>query len=165
MKNIFRLVLLAVVIAAGIWLWTVLFPGPEKVIRKRLATIARDACSNPNQNPLVSVANAQKLASYFSTNVEAQIEVAGHGEYTLTGRDEIMQTAAGAYSALNGIKVEFLDVTVTVGADKQSASAALTLKVQAAGDKEFIWQEMKFALQKIDGEWLITRLETVRTLT
>jgi hypothetical protein len=26
-------------------------------------------------------------------------------------------------------------------------------------------QEMKFRLQKIDGQWLITRVETVRTLS
>ena len=165
MKIIFRIVLLAVVVAAGVWLWTVLFPSPEKVIRRQLAAVARDACSNPGQNPLVSVANAQRLAGYFSTNIEVQVEVPGHGQHTISGRDEIMQTAAGVYSVLNGLKVEFLDVTVSVGADKQSATAGLTLKAQATGDKESIWQEMRFTLQKIDGKWLITRVETVRTLT
>ncbi len=89
----------------------------------------------------------------------------GRVEHTFSSRDEIMQAAAAAYSALNGIKVEFLDVNVMVGADKQSATAGLTLKAQAAGDKDFIAQEMKFTLQKIDGKWLITRVETVRTLT
>ncbi len=75
MKIIFRLLLLAVVVAAGVWLWTVLFPSPEKAIRKQLAAVARDASANPNQNPLVSVANAQKLAGYFNANIEVHLDV------------------------------------------------------------------------------------------
>ncbi len=35
MKIVFRLALLAAAAAAGVWLWTVLFPSPEKIIRKR----------------------------------------------------------------------------------------------------------------------------------
>jgi hypothetical protein len=41
MKIFLRLVLIAVVVGAGVWLWIVLFPGPEKIIRQRLAEIAR----------------------------------------------------------------------------------------------------------------------------
>jgi hypothetical protein len=61
--------------------------------------------------------------------------------------------------------VEFPDVNVTVAPDKQSATADLTVKAQAGGDRDSIWQEMKFTLQKTGGKWLITRVETVRTLT
>jgi hypothetical protein len=165
MKNLVRVLLLAVVIAIGIWLWTFFFPSPERVIRKELAAVARNASANPNQNPLVSAANAQKLAGYFSPDVEVRLEVGDHGQYALNGRDEIVQAAVGAYSSVNGIKVQFLDVNVTVGADKQSATAGFTLKAQVENDTDFIVQEMKFTLQKMDGSWLITRVETVRTLT
>ena len=36
MKIVFRLILLAALIALGVWLWFVLFPSPEKIIRQRL---------------------------------------------------------------------------------------------------------------------------------
>jgi hypothetical protein len=39
------------------------------------------------------------------------------------------------------------------------------VQVQAAGDKDYYVQEMKFTFQKIGGDWLITRVETVRTLS
>jgi cytoskeletal protein RodZ len=165
MKIILRLVLLAIVILAGVWLWTVFFPDAQKMIRQQLAAVARNASSNPNQNPLVSAANAQLLAGHFSTNVEVQLDVPGRLRHTFNSRDEIAQAAIIACSSVNGIKVEFLDVNVTVGPDKQSAVADLTLKAQAAGDKEFIVQEMKITLQKSTGKWLITRVETVRTLS
>ena len=63
------------------------------------------------------------------------------------------------------MKVEFPDVNVTVGPDKLSAVADVAVKVQAAGEKDFYVQEMKLTFQKIGGDWLITRVETVRTLS
>jgi hypothetical protein len=43
-----------------------------------------------------------------------------------------------------------------------SAIADVAMKVQVAGEKEINVEEMKFTFQKIDGDWLITRVETVR---
>jgi ketosteroid isomerase-like protein len=165
MKIILRLALLAAVIAAGVWLWTILFPSPEKAVRRQLSELARDASFSGNQSSLAVIAGAQRLANFFSTNVEVNLDVPGRIQHTLTGRDEIMQADAGARASLDGLKVEFPDVNVTVAPDKQSATADLTVKAQAGGDRDSIWQEMKFTLQKTGGKWLITRVETVRTLT
>jgi hypothetical protein len=63
------------------------------------------------------------------------------------------------------LKVEFPDMSITVGPDKLSAVADVVVQVQAAGDKDYYVQEMKFTFQKIGGDWLITRVETVRTLS
>ena len=40
----------------------------------------------------------------------------------------------------------------------------LTLRAESAGDQYLVVQEMKFTLRKVDGEWLILRVETVKTL-
>ena len=53
MKIIFRLVLLAALVALGVWLWTVLFPSPEKVIHKRLIGLANVVSFSPNEGDLV----------------------------------------------------------------------------------------------------------------
>ena len=165
MKIVMRLVLMAVLIAAGVWLWTILFPGPEKIVRKRLAQAASEASFKSGENPLVSAARAETLAGFFSTNVEVNIDLPEHGQHSFVGREEIMQAAAGARSAVRSLKVEFPDMNITVGPDKLSAVADVTVKVQAAGEKDFYVQEMKFTFQKIGGDWLITRVETVRTLS
>jgi ketosteroid isomerase-like protein len=163
MKFFLRLVLIAVVIAAGIWLWTILFPNPEKIIRRELSELARDASFTGNQSPLAGIAGAQKVANFFSTNAEVNVNSPGRTQ-TLAGRDEVMQAAAGARASFDGLKVEFPDVSVTVAPDKQSATADLTVKARIAGNREFIAQ-MKFTFQKTGRKWLITRVETVRTLT
>ena len=52
---------------------------------------------------------------------------------------------------------------MTMAPDRQSAVADLTAKAAVPGQKDFEVQEMKFVLKKINGEWLITRAETVKT--
>jgi hypothetical protein len=165
MKIAVRLALLAAAIAAGVWLWTVFFPSPEKIIRARLAQLAGDASFNSGEGTLVVLNKTEKLAGLFSTNVEVNLDVPGRFQHSFASRGEIALAAAAARSEVSGLKVEFLDANVVVGADKLSATADLTVKAQAAGDKDFIVQEMKFTFQKIGGDWLITRVETVRTLS
>ena len=165
MKMVFRLVLLAALVAAGVWLWTILFPGPETIVRKRLAQVAAEGSFNSGENPLIIAARSENLAGRFSTNAEIRLDAPGYERFELTGRAEITQAAAGARMKLSGLKVEFPDVSVAVAPDKQSAVADVAVKVQAAGEKDFDAQEVKFTFQKIGGDWLITRVESVRAPT
>jgi hypothetical protein len=165
MRTAARIALLAAAVAAGVWCWTVLFPSPQKIIRTRLARLARDASFNSGEGTLAILNKAEKIGDYFSTNVEVDLDIPGRLEHSFASRDEITQAAAAAHGAVGGLKVEFLDMDVAVGTDQTTATVDLTLKAQAEGDKDGIWQEMKFTFQKIDGAWLITRVETVRTLT
>ena len=162
MKMALRLVLLAAFIAAGVWLWTILFPGPEKIVRKRLAQVAAEVSFNSGENPLVIAARSENLASRFSTNVEVNVSVPEFGQQGFVGRAEITQAAAGARVRLGSLKVEFPAVSVTVAPDKQSAVADVAVKFEASGEKGSNLQEVKFTFQKMDGDWLITRVETVR---
>ena len=98
MKIVFRVVWLAALVAAGVWLWTVLFPSPEKVVRQRLATVAQRVSFTANESALARLADAESLAGYFSTNVEINLDVPGRIQHTIVGRDEITQTAVAARS-------------------------------------------------------------------
>ena len=61
--------------------------------------------------------------------------------------------------------MKFPDIKVTVAPDQQTAVADLTVAVDISGEHDSVVQEMKFTLQKTGGEWLITRVETVRTFS
>lgn len=166
MKLVSRLLLLAALIAAGVWLWTIRFPSPETIVRKRLAQIASEASFTSSENPLVLAARSENLAGRCSTNIEVNIDVPEFDRpLALSGRAEITQAIAGVRMHLSSLKVEFPDVSVTVTPDKQSAVADVAVKVQAAGEKDFNVQEMKFTFQKIGGDWLITRVEAVHAPT
>ena len=165
MKNIFRLVLLAAVVALGVWLWLVLFPSPEKMIRKKLVQLAQDVSFSSNDGNLSRLMGAQSVAGFFSTNIEVNIDVPGRVQHDFMGRDEITQAALASRSAVSGLNVKFPDVSVTLAPDKQSATAEVTLVATVSGEGDAIVQELKFTFQKMDGQWLITRVETIRTLS
>jgi hypothetical protein len=159
-----RLLLLAVAGALAVWVWAAWHPSPEKLIRKQLDGLARSASFGPNQGMLAKVAHAEGLSDFFSTNVEIKIDAPGHQEHRLMARSEIPQMAMGLRSSVQSLSVAFPDVTVIVNADEQSAIADATLQVKVSGEADVIVQEVKITLRKMDGHWLILKVETVRTL-
>lgn len=164
MKIFLRLGLLAGGVAVGLWLWVTIFPGPEKIIRHRLADIARLASFSANENPLAALGGAQKLAGLCSPDLQVKLAAPANAEHTFESREEIAQSDLAARGAFGGsLKVEFVDVLVTVAPDRQSAEADLTARLQSGSDLNV--QEIKFTLKKVDGQWLVTRVETVRTFS
>ncbi|HLZ53678.1 MAG TPA: hypothetical protein VKS19_04285 [Verrucomicrobiae bacterium] len=165
MKIAFRIVMLAALAALSVWLWTIIFPSPEKIIRRQLGEVAKRASFTADEGMLARVAGAQSLASYFSTNVEVRLDVPELAQITTLDRNEIMQYALAAHSNVNSLNVKFLDVNVTLAPNRRSAIADFTVEARVLGEQELLVQEMKFTLQKISGQWLITRVETIRTLS
>jgi hypothetical protein len=165
MKVIIRIVLLAALAALGIWLWTVLFPSPEKVVRRRLTELARTVSSSANESDLTRLAAARSVAGFFAATVELNVDLPELGQHNSMDREEITQLALMGRSRAGGLRVKFPDINITVAPDKQSAMADLTVEANVSGEHDPIVQEMKFTLRKTDGQWLITRVETVRTLT
>jgi hypothetical protein len=159
-----RLLLVALCAALGFLVWRVISSTPEQVIRKRMIELARLASFPPNEAPMAKLANSRKLASFFTSDVEITIDLPGRSQQTVSGRDEVLQAAIGARSLPGGIQVDFPDVKVTLGADKQSATVNLTAKGNVGGDRDNLLQELKLTLKKIEGNWLINRVETIKTL-
>lgn len=157
-----RLLLLALAVAAGWWLWSVLFPSPKRVIQSRLKEMAQLASVSPNEAPLARLANANKLVSFCSEGVELAVDVPGRSLQRVSGRDELLQAALMARSTLPGMTVEFLDIEVLLQPDGQSAIADLTAKVKVPTDRDYYLQELKFQFQRVNGHWLIRRIETVK---
>ena len=165
MKTAFRLLLFVALAAAGVWLWTVLFPGPEKIIRQRLASLAGTVSASANESDLARLMAAKTVAGFFATNVEMQVEVPLLDRHSSLDREEIASAVLAARSRGGRLKVTFPDLNVTVAPDQQSAVADLTVEAKFSGDRDSLLQEMKFTLRKVDGQWLIIRIETVRILS
>ena len=164
MKIAFRLVLLAAAAGLGLWLWTVFFPGPEQVILRKISRLAATATFTAGDSNINRAAKAANLAGFFAPDAQIILDGTGQAARTLSGRDEIRETALGAFASLTTLKVRFLDVTVRLGADQQTADVSCTARVDVGDSKDFGVQELRFQLKKIDGDWLITRVETVKTL-
>jgi hypothetical protein len=164
MRILFRLLVFAVAVALGLGLWAVVFPSPEKVIRTRLDEMAELISFPANQAPLSSLTAVQQICARVSSDVDIRVEARGVGQGRLQGRDNLREALLAFRSNVNGAKVEFLDVAVSLAPDKQSAEASLTVKARTPRDPDTLFQEMKITFRKMDGDWLLARAETVRTL-
>jgi hypothetical protein len=165
MKIAVQLFLVAVAAVAGIFLWTIIFPSPQHLIRARLNEMARDASFNNGQSAVSGYLAAQTVGGFFSTNVQVILNDPGTLDRTLTGRDQIVQTIFGIHQSVSNFKVEFPDINVTMGPGKRCATADLTIRALVDGQESWIAEEMKLTFEKIEGKWLITHVETVRVLT
>jgi hypothetical protein len=165
MKILVRLVLVVAVAALGFWLWTVFFPGPEKIIRSQLADLAGDVSFSPGENNLVKIAHAESVAGFFATNVEVNLSVPEHEQQSLIGRDEINQAVLASRQQLTSLDVKFPDINITVAPDKNSAVADITVDATISGESNALVQEVKFTFEKAQGQWLIGKVETVRVVT
>jgi hypothetical protein len=93
------------------------------------------------------------------------VDIRGYPPMSFEGRDELVRWIMGARQNWSWLKVEFLDVNVTINADGQTAVANFTGKATVPSDRDFFVQEFNFLLKKVDGKWLIYRIESVKTLS
>ncbi len=163
-KKISQLVLLVLVGALAFWAYEKFFPSEEKKIRLFLRDLAEAASFSANDKSLARLAGAGRVAGFFSANAEINVQVPDEGSGTIQGRDEIRRVAGLARARFNSVHVEFLDMIVTLDPERLSAVAELTAKITLTGQRDFGVQELKFQLKKIDGNWRITRVDTVKTL-
>jgi hypothetical protein len=159
-----RIILLALLAAVGFWAWQMLFPNPEKVIRKRLGELAKAASFSSDQGLVAMAWNASSLAEFFTPDVEVTVDVPG-SQHTFSGRDELLQAYVSVRKTVRGLTIEFPDIKVTVAPDKSSAVVYLTARARIPGEKDFFLQELRLRLTRVKRDWLIQRIETVKTLS
>jgi len=164
MKILTRLILLLILVALGFLVWSFLFPNPQKVIRNRLNRVVKLASFSANDGNISRGIAIQTLGTYFSDDVEVKVDVPNYETHTFNHREELMQAAMGARSVVSSIKADFPDIKVDLGPDNLSATADVTLRADINGEKNTVVQELKIFLKKTNGEWLIYRIDTVRTL-
>jgi ketosteroid isomerase-like protein len=166
MQKSFRIILVVALIGLGVWGWRMLFPSPQSVIRSRLLQLAQTASFDRKDGALRRAYKAERITDFFTPDVVISVDIRGYEETSLSGRDQVQAAINYALGprGLGGLKAELRDISVTLGADKQTAVANLTGKFTAEGQSYFIVKELNVSLKKVGGKWLIYRAETVRTL-
>jgi len=162
-----RLIAIAVVIAVGFWLWQVFFPSPERIIHNRMARIAKLISFSSNEGNIARMADVSSLLGYFTPDIQCTIDtpdIPDAGDWSINGREDLRDNVVGARSMVGSLRVDFVDVTVTFAPDHQTAAVELTARVSLPNDRDFIVHEMKFTFRNVKGEWLVSRVETVKTL-
>jgi hypothetical protein len=164
LKNPLRLIILALLVVGGIWLWRTFFPSPERVITGNLKKLAHAASVHPGDGSLPRMLGAQSVGRLVADTVEIHIDVPGYHQQSVESREDIVQKLT-AIKVSTSFTVDFPDINVTVSADGLSAQADVTVEIHASGEPDMAIQQMRVTLRKIDGHWLITKVQTVRTFS
>ncbi len=143
-----------------VWIGFKLFPNDERLIRGRLAAIAKLASIRPNESPLARVANASKLVDFFTQDVA--IEVDGL-ELSVNDRNDLREAVLAARSNLRQAEVQFVDVHVRFPEGRNAAITYLNAIAQVDGLTNAFGRELKISLRKIDRAWLVSRVESIPT--
>lgn len=145
-------------------IWRIFFPNHERLIRKRLTELAQFCSFPPSQPPLTALKDTQRAVSFFTSDAEIIINVPNYPVEKISGREELRQKALAAHGFVAGVEVEFLDMAIKIAPDKRSATAILTAKARLGSEKDFSLQELKFTMKRDGRDWLISRVETLRTM-
>lgn len=164
MKIATRLLGLVILLGLGWVAWRHFFPNEEHRIRRMLDGLAETVSIPAGESPVGTALALDKLLSCVTSTIEVDVDVPSEGKHTFSGRQEIRDAAMLAHQTLRGLKVQFLDVNVTLAAGKQTAAVELTVKATPPGAKEFFVEEMRLQLRKEDNQWRVSRAETVETL-
>ena len=153
MKSIRTIFTLLAVGAIGFGIYYFLFPPAEKVIRKRLTRLAEAISSRPQGN-ISTVANINRIGSFFHPNVSITVEGFGTDLASVQGRGELQQIALAARQRVGAISVEFYNVNITV-TGKTNATATATAMIKLNDDPNANIQEIQLLFEKWERDWLI----------
>lgn len=165
MKWVARVGLLLAAVALGIWAWYRFFPTAETAVRRQLLEDARLASFSPGESVVSKGFAVKSLMDACTDDIEISVDIQGYQRQSMAGKDELQLATAAVRHHLSSLKVEFLDMNIDVAPNKQTAVIDLTAKIRVPGEQEFFPQELKFTMKKVDGKWLIRRIETVKTLS
>lgn len=166
-----RAILVGLVVAAGVigvatWTWASPEEREIRAVRNRLKAFAKDVSFVGGGSPFQRLAYPTQLVDYFADPVQFQLAI---GPWNSRGvvvqtRAELQEGATAYRAASKGLKVEFLDIAVTLEPSMTQATAHLTSTVHFVGDSDYWVQEFRITLIKESGAWRIQTLATVRTM-
>jgi hypothetical protein len=157
----FGLVALLLVGSAVSYRW---WTSPERQIRRVLAGVAEGLSHDAPASGLGAVAAVAALQEYFSTDVSIE---SARPTAVINGRDAVLATAARLRSTLPSMRVEFVDLQITLGADNESADVdctAMATLQDRAGQQSVDAREVIIAMRIADGRWVITRARAIEVL-
>ena len=155
--------ILGLILLLGVGIWFMI-PDEEAIVRRTLTRLAATVSFPLNESPLLRLANASRLRDFLEAGVEVQFEYERVGTRIVQGRAEVVQFATVARETLKQARFQLLDITVKIDPEGTAATAYMTLLADVSGEKNAISQELKVTLKKIEGKWLVARVETLRTL-
>lgn len=162
MKRLLQIILLLTLAAAGYFLWIWTHPTPEKAIRKQMEKLSETLVAKPGEGNIARVAGINRTLSFFTPDININGEGIAQVNQSITGQTELQQALFAARSRLDGA-ITFNDINIIVGAEQTNARVNFNAVARLSGQTEPYTQDLKAEFVKVDGKWLISRIDPIAT--
>jgi len=110
------------------------------------------------------MAGVGDVVALFTPDVTIDLDDVPNEARRIQGTTQLREMAIAARANLRSADISFSDVLVTLDAGGATANAQLVGRAQFSGSDTAWYQELIFGFRKVDGEWRISRVETVKGL-
>ena len=162
MKRLLQIIVLIAAAVAGyfVWIWT--HPSREEAIRKQMEKLAETLVAKPGEGNFARVAGINKTLSFFTSNIYINGEGIPQVNESISGQTELQQALFAARSRLDGA-ITFNEIHVEVGPESTNARVNFNAVARVSGQTEPYSQDLKAEFVKVDGKWLISRVDPIGT--
>jgi hypothetical protein len=161
-KRLLQIIVLLAFAVGGYFVWTWTHPSPEKAIRKQMEKLAETLAGKPGEGNFARVGGINKTLSFFTPNIYINGEGIPQVNESIQGQTELQQALFAARSRLDGA-ITFHEIHVIVGSEATNARVNFHAVARLSGQNEPYSQDLKAEFVKLDGKWLISRVDPIAT--
>jgi hypothetical protein len=137
---------------------------PEHKIHRRLETLADLVNKSGHENPVRTLQRMTKIISYFTGDCHLDF---GPMTPEIIDRSELRGRVGQLRMQAEMIEIKTHGKTISLGPGKKSAKVELMLEgtVEIDGERANEFREYRIHMKKEEQDWLIDRLDAVRSIT
>ncbi|HVY69161.1 MAG TPA: hypothetical protein VHH73_04500 [Verrucomicrobiae bacterium] len=158
-----KIIAVATLALAAFGIWWLFFPGDQRVIRSRVEKIARLASVGAGESQILRVSKTERLVDMLAADVGVSLEGTGADFTSFAGKDQFAEGLRVARLRARQAKVQLLDVVFDSEPDGQQAVTRMAALAEVDGEQNRVAQEIRISWRKVDGQWLIAKIETVKS--
>ncbi len=144
----------------------ILFPNEIDLIKKQLSFLEKIVSYDKPLAPLAMLSRSNKLKKVLNTSVTISIQTENISKKTIKSIKEVTQALFMLTKYANTFDLDFVDSKITV--DDNTAQVNTTIRgigTKSAGKDFYEAAEVIIFLAKINGKWLITKIQTVEVIS
>ena len=154
-----RHVIVAAALVAAVLLTRLLFATDEARIRRALDAMAAIATVGADEDQIVALARARRLAAFFTPDCQALDLATGD---VAGGREAAARAVAWARESYGPAEVSVENVQVVLHAEKADVTATVRVEGPEGGVDEFDRSRVSMEWREVEGGWLIATVAVDR---
>ncbi len=88
--------------------------------------------------------------------------MAGEETHEFYNREELVQAIQAGRMSVNSVLAKFKSPKIEITPGNQEAIIGVVLTADISGEKDAVVEDLKIEMKKIDGDWVITHVESVQ---